>query len=210
MRTTINIEFTDDEIRTHIEDLGRRWLFSVLGQIGNYIGQLDPQVLIGVQQGMNETMARLFRDQARRPQHPHGHAGPPGMPPQGGPVGPPPGMPYGPFGPPGMPYGPFGPPPGMPYGVPVPQGPYGNVRPIREPAALERCFPIEGTRHAEPGWGCHLCATYNGLQRPTCRHCGHPRCDAPVAPPQGPIVTPPPGGAPPGAPPMPPQPEPAT
>lgn len=47
------------------------------------------------------------------------------------------------------------------------------------------CIPVESP-HVEPGWGCHLCRTYNGLQRSECRNCGHTRC-APSAPPRDPI-----------------------
>lgn len=27
------------------------------------------------------------------------------------------------------------------------------------------------------GWGCHMCRTFNGLQRKECKYCGHKRCD---------------------------------
>ena len=67
-----------------------------------------------------------------------------------------------------------------PFGSP-PQGP-GNVRPIREPDAVERCFPIEESRHMEAGWACCGCATVNGMQRTACRQCGHPCCVIPPSP----------------------------
>jgi hypothetical protein len=28
-----------------------------------------------------------------------------------------------------------------------------------------------------PGWGCCQCRTYNGLQRPFCKICGHDCCE---------------------------------
>lgn len=81
----------------------------------------------------------------------------------------------------------------MPSARPVP----GNVYPIQEPVAVDKCFPIEATRNVEAGWGCHSCATFNGSQRTVCRYCGHTRCDAvftpapePSSPPQVPSPEP--------------------
>jgi ribosomal protein L40E len=37
------------------------------------------------------------------------------------------------------------------------------------------CVPIEAPNVA-PGWVCHQCRTYNGLQRMQCKSCGHKRC----------------------------------
>jgi hypothetical protein len=103
-----------------------------------------------------------------------------------------------------MPPGPYGASPPMPPGAyPYPTtGPAGpsNVRPIREPMTVDHCFPIEGTRNNEPGWACCECATYNGVQRPQCRNCGHARCGgatvtpapAQPPPPQMPISMQPP------------------
>ena len=59
----------------------------------------------------------------------------------------------------------------------------GNVQPIREPGHVERCFPIEATRHIEGGIGCCQCATYNGTQRTHCRNCGHKFCVIATPPP---------------------------
>ena len=92
------------------------------------------------------------------------------------------GYPYGPpvgyTGPGPWPYGPPpGPPPG-PFGGP----PQGNVRPIREPGAMEHCIPIDESRLMEAGWACCGCGTFNGVQRDVCRQCKHPCC-VPIAPP---------------------------
>jgi hypothetical protein len=55
---------------------------------------------------------------------------------------------------------------------------------------LVRCVPLggEGTPLL-PGWNCCACSrvhpeamgTYNGDQRPSCKACGHVRCDLPAA-----------------------------
>ena len=37
------------------------------------------------------------------------------------------------------------------------------------------CEFIEDT-HVMPGYICHACKTYNGLQRTNCRACGKPHC----------------------------------
>lgn len=43
-----------------------------------------------------------------------------------------------------------------------------------------RCESVEGP-HIDPGWACHECNVYNGLQRQVCKQCGHTRCK-PLAP----------------------------
>lgn len=40
----------------------------------------------------------------------------------------------------------------------------------------KRCEAIEHP-NLMPGWGCCICKTYNGEQRPTCKICNHNRCD---------------------------------
>lgn len=39
-----------------------------------------------------------------------------------------------------------------------------------------RCTVLVGLPDVLPGWGCHACLTYNGLQRDMCRMCGHVCC----------------------------------
>jgi len=172
MKFNVNVELTDDEIKSYAEDIGRRLLFSGLGKLGEMLGGslagADPQTVVSyIQRGMMLGLRGLHRQSHARPQAQRG-----------------------PFGPPPDPYahcaqeearGPFGPPPG-PYAAQP-----GNVRPIREePVAVEHCFPIEATRHMEAGIGCCRCATCNNVTRTTCRHCGHKLC----------VVVPPPNVAP--------------
>jgi len=44
-----------------------------------------------------------------------------------------------------------------------------------------KCFPFEHP-NVMPSWGCHVCATLNGVQRLQCKHCNHYRCDVEVPP----------------------------
>lgn len=39
-----------------------------------------------------------------------------------------------------------------------------------------KCKPLN-LPHVAPGWGCCQCKGYNGMQRGTCKGCGHERCD---------------------------------
>lgn len=40
------------------------------------------------------------------------------------------------------------------------------------------CKAIENIPNLQNGWGCHLCHSFNGDQRPACKSCGHVRCFA--------------------------------
>lgn len=158
MKVTVNAEFGSEELKQYGVDL-------LMKGISRFVATDPTMFFNGLQQAMQLVMSQVQphqRGQVRAAPHPmYGFGGPP-MPSGYGPTPP---MYGGPM-PPG--YGP--PPPG--YG---PVGP-DNVRPIREPAHVERCFPIEGTRNVEEGIGCCRCATYNGLQRVQCRNCGHVLC----------------------------------
>ena len=163
----LNLEFSADEMENFLV----KGAFKTLTKL---FGSQDPAVaaaLNAVQQGL---MAIVMA--GTRPQGPVARGYYPSPP-----VGYPPV--YGP--PPGPGSWPYGPPPG-PFGAAAQaqyaNGPGTNVRPIREPGAVERCFVIDETRSLEAGWGCHECATYNGQQRTVCRQCGHPSC-VPIAPP---------------------------
>ena len=169
MRATINFEFDSSELETFATSVFVKGIAGAVGRISE-----DPMAIQGVLAGMQQTIGMVLNgvvQQRRGP--PMGRVY----------TGPPPG--YGPMGPGPMPYGSPG---------PVQQDP-SNVHPIREPASVERCFPIEATRNIEAGWGCHGCATFNGSQRTVCRYCGHQRCDSTINPPppqqQPPQVQPP-------------------
>jgi hypothetical protein len=183
MKFNTTIEFTDQELRDYAADLSRRWIFDGLGYLGNMVEQLfqnvDPRSLDPLLKAVQSAMAG-----GGRPQRPVPQGVVVGGAPSGGPFGPPPG--YGYCGTDGcFPFTPGYPTPQPPWGahrrarvIPFPgaSGPFGG-----EPGPdimHQHCFPIEETSHLEAGWGCHLCATYNALQRPVCRRCGHPRCYA--------------------------------
>lgn len=38
------------------------------------------------------------------------------------------------------------------------------------------CRLLVGLSGVLPGWGCCKCSIYNGLQRKTCKRCGHVPC----------------------------------
>jgi hypothetical protein len=161
MKASVNFEFGSEEIERFVAGAVTRGIWRALDGIGPNEMQV---MLAGLHTGMGIVMSHAQQAMLGRP-HTHGP-------------------------PPPWARGPFGPPPGQPYGAtgPIPstgQGPYAtpdNVRPIRESAVTEHCFRIEATRHLEEGWGCCGCSTYNGLQRTTCRHCGHTRCGALITP----------------------------
>ena len=172
MRVTVNAEFSDTELKQY----GLEMLVKGIAHVTEMIGSANPNALLAANQAIQGMLGQVMAMRGRvRPgagPHPmYGFGAPPGYVAAPG-YGAPPGY-YGPQSqgaPPG--YGPMGP---------------DNVRPIREPAHVEQCFPIEATRNVEAGWGCCRCATYNHVQRAQCRNCGHVLCHG--APP---IVTPPP------------------
>jgi thioredoxin reductase (NADPH) len=41
---------------------------------------------------------------------------------------------------------------------------------------MNRCMIFQETPALALGWGCCMCRTYNGDQRPACKQCGHARC----------------------------------
>lgn len=187
MKFNTTIEFTDEEIKSYAADLSRRWVFDGLGYLGSMVEQLfqnvDPRSLDPLLKAVQVAMS--------------GGGRPPRPMPQGVAVGMGPSSAGGPFGPPasyGYGYAPDGCfpfTPGYPPGrgrapaarvIPFPGGSAGPFGGEPGPDIMhQHCFPIEETSHLEAGWGCHLCATYNGLHRPACRRCGHPRCYAPAA-----------------------------
>lgn len=42
------------------------------------------------------------------------------------------------------------------------------------------CVGIFDLSGVMPGWGCHACRIYNGLQREECKACGMKRCEIEV------------------------------
>jgi len=182
LKFNLNVEVTDDELKEYASDV----LLKVLGAAWrNMEGAFaDPQAAAFAmnlfQQGMQAATQAAQSAMQQRKRAPMtgpqiGYVSPAGYSPPG---------PYGPA-PPG-PYGPGASPYGTPPGANGANGP-STMRPIQSEGAIDRCFPIEATRYIEAGIACHVCATYNGVQRTQCRHCGHVLCHG--APP---IVTPPP------------------
>lgn len=183
MKTTVNVEFTNDDLA----EFASKVLVKVLGAVGQDIGSAfaNPQA-VAIVQNLFSNLAGM--QQRQRPRATVG--APLGVPHvyyQQGPYGPQPGTGPSPFMQ-GIAHGVQAAMHGMGIadaGTPPPQ----NVQPIREPAHVERCFPVEATRQMEAGIVCCQCATPNGAQRTHCRYCGHPLCHEPIG---KPIVTPPP------------------
>jgi hypothetical protein len=161
VKTAIHVEFTDDEL----SDFGSRVLLKVVsGAWRSMEGAFaDPQAAAIVMNLVQQAMQAGVRAGAQQRQR--------------GPIT----VAFHP--------GAFG--YGAPPGTNGPTGP-GSVQNIRSGSAkgIEHCFPIEATRQTEEGWGCCQCATFNAVQRGTCRTCGHVLCNE-----VPPIVTPPPGPA---------------
>ncbi|HTQ47927.1 MAG TPA: hypothetical protein VMI75_34455 [Polyangiaceae bacterium] len=177
MKFNVNVEMSDEEIRSLAADAVRRAIIYGVGYVTDSMGEafasLPPQV--GPQ--LVDIFTQVFRSGQ---QHGQGQRPRPGI------VGT---TSFAPgYGPPN------------PYGA-APQGtrvvPMGGRGPM-----VERCFAIEESRSMEAGWGCCNCATYNGMQRTKCRACGHGNCMIQVTaepvpergptPARQPIVTPPP------------------
>jgi hypothetical protein len=75
------------------------------------------------------------------------------------------------------------------YGLGVPPMPaVVDIRPTS--AVLDKCFPIDASRHMEASFACCKCATVNSDERAKCRHCGHVRCDVIITPPPPPMPEP--------------------
>lgn len=69
------------------------------------------------------------------------------------------------------------------WAPPMPMPAVADIR-RRGPDVLDKCLPIDVSRHMEASFVCCKCATVNAEERAKCRHCGHDRC--------GVIITPPP------------------
>jgi hypothetical protein len=79
-----------------------------------------------------------------------------------------------------------GPYPG-PFGIPLGPQPMPAVADIRPASAvLDKCLPIDVSRHMEASFVCCKCATVNAEERAKCRHCGHDRCGVIITPPPSP------------------------
>lgn len=46
-----------------------------------------------------------------------------------------------------------------------------------KPAGSKVCFEVPKHPNLQDSWGCCVCKTLNGTQRPACKECGHKRCD---------------------------------
>jgi len=161
VKTSVHVEFTDDEL----SDFGSRVLLKVVSSAWQSVEGAfsNPQAASIVMNAMQQVLQAGQVGAQQRRQH--------------GPVT---AVAFHP--------GAFG--FGAPPGANGPTGP-GSVQNIRSGSAkgIEHCFPIEATRQTEEGWGCCQCATFNAVQRDTCRTCGHVLCM------RSPVVTPPPGPA---------------
>ena len=181
MKFNLNVEVTDDELAEYAANVVVKVIGAAWQDIGGAFA--NPQA-VAIVQNLFSSMAGMQPRQRPRPT---------------GTVGAPFGVPHahhahyppGPYG--SGPAGPVGPSPFMPDAGA--SSPPQNVRSIRTDGSegIERCFPSEATRYMEEGVGCCRCATYNGIQRVHCRHCGHASCHG--APPN--VTPPPPETAPP-------------
>ena len=167
MKTTVTLEFGADELEDFVVKTLAKGVYRLVGSQNPAVGA----AVGAIQQGLMAIITAGARPQARG--YPYGPQVGGGL----GGFGPPPGP--GPW--------PYGPPPG-PYGAAAPGT---NVRPIREPGAMEHCIPIDESRLMEAGWACCGCGTFNGVQRDVCRQCKHPCCAATPSPsPQSPTPEP--------------------
>jgi hypothetical protein len=141
MRVTVNIDFTGEELRTYAEDIGRRWVLTLIHEVMTHLGalKLDPSFLSVFQQAVSMGMDAAMKS-SRVAAPPRSHV-------QHAQTG------------------------------PIPRGPWRTPPAASTAEPITCCFPIDDSHYLEKGWGCHVCATYNGLQRPACRNCGHLRCD---------------------------------
>lgn len=190
MRTAINVEFTDEELRRHVEDIGRRLILDAVHEVVHHINAIDnPALVEGALRAIQMGMSVAMHERAtRRHEQRHAPFRPGYMP---GPEPPRPGNP-------GYPPDPF-----APFARPNPEqqrsGPFQGPRRAKAKEApgepMKSCFPIEANQYNEEGWCCHECGVYNGTQRRVCRNCNHERCDVepevygarvPDPPPDGP------------------------
>jgi hypothetical protein len=175
MKFTVNLEASDEELKKFAADTLVQAAMGGIGELFN-----DPQYASAIQgafAGIAQTIQQSIGRGPPRGWRPPMTHGPQAYPPGYVPPYPPGYAPPAAYPPGVMPYGPAG-----PYAASQPS----NVHPIREPAAVEKCFPIEATRYAEAGICCCRCATYNGVQRTSCRHCGHQFCHVIAPPPPAP------------------------
>lgn len=168
MRTAINVEFTSEELREHVEDIGRRLILSAIHEAVRHINALEGPALGALLQELQMGASMAAQEVASRRAR------------------------QGPFMPGPTPPDPFGDMFRRPS-EPRQNGPFQNQR--RDPKeeapgepVLRACFRIEANQQIEEGWCCHVCAGYNGVHRAVCRNCGHERCDVIITPPPGPSV----------------------
>ena len=178
MKATINVEYSGEEIEKLVSNLVSKQLFKF---VGNFSPEQTQGFLVGMRQALDMVLGQ-GGGQPQRGRGPSPRYGAPPFGPFGGSFVPPPGFRHEQWGSPGAPQDP-------PYPQPAGRavggilGDQDNVQPIREPGHVDRCFPIEATRHIEAGIGCCACATYNGMQRVHCRNCGHKLCVIETPPP---------------------------
>jgi len=184
MKLAVNVELSDEEIRSLAADVARRGIVFAAEYVDETLSRVftpESAFTQGFFMAVGPVVEQFLQMMKRQQQNGPGGGGPgPGGPGLGAPRGrQPPGarQPAGPFG------GPFGPPPGYGYTGPAPaSGPGPSVVPFPSGAVLEHCMSIEETRQNEASWVCHKCAAVNGMQRTQCRSCEHTRCGAVVTP----------------------------
>jgi hypothetical protein len=160
MRATVSVEFTDEELRKHTENLALKMLTRFFQGV-----KVDPDVMSSlfhqaVEAGMRSARAKASLDPRAYP--------------------PPRPQPYAPPRPYPAPRTQAYPPDDFTDPIPM--------RSSRDGAALSQCLRIEEGPYIEEGWCCHLCGIYNGVRRAACRKCKHERCDIVVTPPPSPDV----------------------
>jgi len=176
MKMSVNVEATDEEIRSLAADVARRGIVYCFQYADEALSRIftpeNTQSLLSGIVAAVPGVQKMYQEQIKQRQPPR--AGPGYGPPQG------------PFGGLGIP---------VSYPGPVANVPRPNVVPFPgSDAVLKSCLPIEETRNNEAAWACCQCGTPNSTARAECRICKHRPC-VPLAPPIHPIVTPPPDGS---------------
>ncbi len=129
MRVAINLEFTDEELRKYVSDVGRRVALDAIRDGVKLLGALkiDPSL----SSMLAEAAAHAFLKPEPQPKIDAEFTEPPQT----------------------------------------------------RQASNGPCVRMDANDHLDEGWLCHVCATYNGMQRMGCRNCAHERCDIIVTPP---------------------------
>jgi hypothetical protein len=75
MRVSVNVEFTEDELRKYAEDVGRRWVVNAIHEVITHLPalKLDPSVALALGQQFVSAFAQKPSPQQSHPQTDPGH-----------------------------------------------------------------------------------------------------------------------------------------